>query len=318
MKIARIILAAIFVFFLAGKVAEAGRITVVYPSPSWNTHMPIMVAQELGIFAREGLEVQSVYVRGGPTAIAALLSGGADYAVVAGIPAVSSIARGAAVLIVSGFSARIDYTLIGRPGVSTVQDLRGKILGVTGAGGMAEFATVTALAKEGLYRDKDYSLRYVGNSAARIVTLEKGIISAAPFSATERVQLVSKGFPVIMDIGDVLSDYPFLVVLTSQRKIQTNPREVVAFLRAIERAMELIHTNKSKAIAAAVKVDPKANVDVQSKAMPYFAKGFTLRITKKNIDALIAAAKLQTVAKKMGGSEKFFTTKFVRRVLVKK
>ena len=67
--------------------AAAKPINVAYPSPSWNTSLPVSVAKEFGLFATEGLEVQSVYVRGGPVVMAALLGGDADFAVIAGVTA---------------------------------------------------------------------------------------------------------------------------------------------------------------------------------------------------------------------------------------
>ncbi|HEX9455047.1 MAG TPA: ABC transporter substrate-binding protein, partial [Candidatus Binatia bacterium] len=145
-------------FFIAGLLAfcasaHAKTITVAYPSPSWNTSLPVSTARDFGIFAMEGLDVRPVYVRGGPVVMAALLSGEADYAIMAGVTAVTSIARGADVVIVGGHTAYIDQVLVGAKSVAKLSDLKGKVVGVTGAGGVTEFATVEALARKGLVRD---------------------------------------------------------------------------------------------------------------------------------------------------------------------
>ncbi len=71
--------------------AAAKTINVAYPSPSWNTSLPVSMAKEFGLFTGEGLEVQPVYVSGGPVVMAALLSGDADFAVIAGVTTVTSI-----------------------------------------------------------------------------------------------------------------------------------------------------------------------------------------------------------------------------------
>jgi hypothetical protein len=89
----------------------AKTINVAYPSPSWNTSLPVSMAKEFGLFAAEGLEVQPVYVRGGPVVMAALLGGDADFAVIAGVTAVTSIQRGADIVIVGGHTAYIDQVL---------------------------------------------------------------------------------------------------------------------------------------------------------------------------------------------------------------
>ena len=93
--------------------AHAKTITVAYPSPSWNTSLPVSTARDFGIFAAEGLDVRPVYVRGGPVVMVALLSGEADYAIMAGVTAVTSISRGAEVVIFGGHTAYIDQVLVG-------------------------------------------------------------------------------------------------------------------------------------------------------------------------------------------------------------
>src|SRR5262245_15704577 len=113
----------------------------------------------------------------------------------------------------------IDYTLIGSKKITSLSDLKGKIVGVTGAGGIAEFATVEELARKGLVRDRDYKILYgAGNSPARAQALDAGRIQAAPFSFMERLDLEQRGFPVLFDIGTVMPKFPFVLLLTNRRK----------------------------------------------------------------------------------------------------
>ena len=58
---------------------------------------------ELGLFAAENLEVKTVFIQGGPTAMAALIGGDVDYVKVAGIPAARAIAQGTPLVIAGGF-----------------------------------------------------------------------------------------------------------------------------------------------------------------------------------------------------------------------
>ena len=134
----------------------------------------------------------------------------------------------------------MDYTLIGAKGISQLNDLKGKIVGVTGAGGIAEYAAVEGLAKKGLVRDRDYKILYgVGNSPSRAQALEAGRIQASPFSFLERLELEQKGFPVLFEIGKVLPGFPFVVILAAKRKVETDPEGVVALLRGMKRGSRL-------------------------------------------------------------------------------
>ncbi len=134
-------------------IVAAKPVTFAYQTPTLNSTLPLIVGVDFGFFSTEGLEVKTVFIRGGPTAIAALVGGDVDYTLVAGVPAVRAIIQGAPLVIVSGMQPYMDYTLIGAKGITQLNDLKGKIVGVTGAGGIAEYAAVEGLAKKGLVRD---------------------------------------------------------------------------------------------------------------------------------------------------------------------
>jgi ABC-type nitrate/sulfonate/bicarbonate transport system substrate-binding protein len=273
------------------------------------------MAKEFGLFAAEGLEVRPVYVRGGPVVMAALLGGDADFAVIAGVTAVTSIQRGADIVIVGGHTAYIDQVLMGAKGVQTLSALKGKVVGVTGSGGVTEFATVEALARNGLVRDKDYTILYSGNSPARVNALENGLIQAAAFSAIEKVVMEQKGYPLILETGKSIPEFPFMVIVTSRQKIKSNPLEVSAFLRALRNSMNLIRQDREKVIAAAIKKDPNANVAVLRKSLDYTVESFSISLEKKNIQALVNAAKLGVNLDGPGHLEKFFRDDFMNKVL---
>jgi ABC-type nitrate/sulfonate/bicarbonate transport system substrate-binding protein len=99
-----------------GKYLHAKTIDVAYPSPAWNSSLPLSIGRQFGMFAAEGLEVRPIYVRGGPIVMAALLSGQVDYAIMAGLTVVNSIHRGADVVIVGGHTAHLDQALIAAKG----------------------------------------------------------------------------------------------------------------------------------------------------------------------------------------------------------
>ena len=298
--------------------ADAKTLNVAYPSPSWNTSLPVSMAKEFGLFTAEGLEVQPVYVRGGPVVMAALLGGDADFAVIAGVTAVTSIQRGADIVIVGGHTAYIDQVLIGAKGVTRLSELKRKVVGVTGSGGVTEFATVEALARKGLLRDKDYTILYSGNSPARVNALENGLIQAGAFSAIEKVVMEQKGYPLLLETGKTIPEFPFMVIVTSRQQIKVNPSEVMAFLRAVRNSMNLIQTSKEKVMGAALKKDPHAYVSVLRKSLDYTVDSFSINLAKKNIQALVNAAKLGVNLDAPGAAEKFFVDDFMNKVLSSK
>jgi NitT/TauT family transport system substrate-binding protein len=306
------------VFSAAGWIScvEAKSVTFAYNTPTLSGTLPIVVAQDFGFFAAEGLEVKTVFIRGGPTAMAALVGGGVDYIFVAGIAAVRAIAQNAPMIIVSGIQPYMDYTLIGGKGITGVNDLKGKVVGVTGPGGIAEFASVEGLAKKGLVRDRDYKILYgVGNSPARAQALETGKIQASPFSFLERMELEKKGFPVLFDIGSVMPGFPFVVIVSGKQKIESDPEGVVALLRAINRGLEFLKKNPEKVAEAVIKKNTFGDPATVRKVINQFAGLYAISITKDDIDSLIAATRIEAEAQKLGGAEKFFTRQFLLKAL---
>src|SRR6478672_1908225 len=71
----RILVAGLALWLWTADNTLAKPITLAYNTNSLNVTLPIQVAQELGFFTGEGFEVTPVYVRSGPTALTALVSG---------------------------------------------------------------------------------------------------------------------------------------------------------------------------------------------------------------------------------------------------
>ena len=291
---------------------EARSVNFASNTPTLSGTLPLVVAQDFGFFAAEGLDVKTVLIRGGPTAMAALVGGGVDYTLVAGVAAVRAIAQNAPMLIISGIQPYMDYTLIGAKGINSVNDLKGKVVGVTGPGGVAEFAAVEGLAKKGLARDRDYTILYgVGNSPARAQALESGKIQASPFSFLERLELEKKGFPSLFDIGSVMPGFPFVVIASGKQKIENDPEGIVATLRAINRGLDFLKKNRDKVADAVIKKNTFGDPSTVRKVINQFAELYSTSIAKEDIEALIAATRIEAEAKKLGGAEKFFTRQFL-------
>jgi len=95
------------------KAVGAKPITFAYQTPTLSSTLPLIVGAEFGFFSAERLELRTVFVRGGPTAIEALIGGDVDYTLASGVTTVRAIAQGAPLVIVGGIQPYVDYTLIG-------------------------------------------------------------------------------------------------------------------------------------------------------------------------------------------------------------
>lgn len=229
---------------------EKRNVRVVFTSLAWNSELPFRVALARGLFKAQGLEIQPIFVRGGPVAIAALLSGEVDFAEIGGAQAIiRTRSRGADVTIIGLISNTVSYQLLGNKTTRSLEGLKGKVLGVTGAGAFSDFAMRTFLRRRGIDPEKDVTLRAIGGSALRAAALEKGIVAAAPFAPEDTVRLTRLGFPMIANLSDTL-DIPQGVVATRQEVLEKYPEMSKRFLKALILGMQFVKTNKAEAIKA--------------------------------------------------------------------
>jgi NitT/TauT family transport system substrate-binding protein len=112
---------------------EKQKIRMVFVSLAWNSEIPFRAALSRGYFKQQGLQVEPILIRGGPAAIAALVSGEVDFGAIGGAQAVfRSRARGLDLSIIGCTSSTTNYILLGNKQTRTVEELKGKMIGVTG------------------------------------------------------------------------------------------------------------------------------------------------------------------------------------------
>jgi NitT/TauT family transport system substrate-binding protein len=290
--------------------ADFRGITLGLVSTSWNTQLPPAVAQRGGFFHEEGLDVRSVTIAsGGPIMMAVLSSGQAEIVIAGAVAMLRGIASGAPVVIVAGVVDKPDYALIGAKGMKSLGDLKGKIIGSTGAGSFSEFAVVESLRRNGLARDRDYSLIPVGGTAVRVAALETNKIQAAPLSSGERVPIEQRGYPVLLEIGKTLPEFPFTVLVATKKFAASSPDKVVGAVRAFGKAMDLIRRDKDKAVELGKKHGLRGEPEIQRKALDYVADDFTVRLRPENVAALLNVIGIA------GSPDRFFDQSFLKRAL---
>ena len=253
---------------------EKKNLQVVFVSLSWNNQLPFRIAIAKNLFKEQGLAIEPIFVRGGPTAIAALVSGNVDFASIGGAQAaIRGTARGLDLHIIASQSNYTNYTLLGSKEVKSAEELRGKIIGVTGAGAFSDFAVRIYLKRNNLDPDKDVTLRAIGGTAVRAVALEKGLIAAAPFSAEDAVRLLDKGFPMIVNLNEALR-IPQSVLVTRGEVLQKYPGTTKRFLKAVILGMQFAKRNKQEAIKIGFATGLQGEPEVVNRSYDLFSPGY--------------------------------------------
>jgi NitT/TauT family transport system substrate-binding protein len=250
---------------------EKKNLRVIFTSLAWNSELPFRTALTRGFFKSQGLEIQPIFVRGGPAAMAALVSGEVDFAEIGGAQAVMrSRARGLDVSIIASISNATNYQLLGGKSARTLEELKGKIIAVTGAGAFSDFAMRIFLRRRGIDPDKDITLRAIGGSGLRAGALERGLVSAAPFAPEATVRLMRLGFPMIANLSDTLN-IPQSIVATRNEVLQRSPDTAKRFLKALILGIQFAKTKKADALKAGFEGGLQGEPEIVSQAYDLYA-----------------------------------------------
>jgi NitT/TauT family transport system substrate-binding protein len=254
---------------------EKKNIRMVFVSLAWNSEIPFRAALSRGYFKQQGLQVEPILIRGGPAAIAALVSGEVDFAAIGGAQAVfRSRARGLDLSIIGCTSSTTNYILLGDKQTRRVEDLKGKMIGVTGAGTYSEFAVKAFLKKNNINPDKDVTLRAIGGTVLRAAAIEKGIIAAAPFSPEDAVRLMKAGYVVISNMSESLG-IPQNIIVTRNEVLDKYPDSSKRVLKAYIQGIQLAKFNKKEAIKAGYESGLSGDPEIVSAAWDLYAPGLT-------------------------------------------
>lgn len=261
-------------FFHPAQAQEKKNLRIVFVSLSWNNQLPYRIAIAKGFFQEQGLTVEQIFVRGGPTAIAALVSGNVEFGSIGGAQApIRSNARGLDLQILASLSNYTNYTLLGDKEAKGIEDLRGKIIGVTGAGAYSDFAIRIFLKRHNIDPDRDVALRAIGGTALRAIALERGVINAAPFTAEDTIKLIDKGFPMIVNLNEALR-IPQSVLVTRGDMLRKYPETSKRFLKAMILGMQVAKHNKKEAIQIGLASGLPGESELVNRSYDLFSPGY--------------------------------------------
>jgi NitT/TauT family transport system substrate-binding protein len=176
------------------------KITVGVAAMSPRT-IPLIIAQEQGLFAKQGIEARVVLIKGAPILVASLVSGELEVGYTGGTSVLGAAAQGPYLKILSSVSSKLTHTMLASPNLKTAEQLRGKRFGIQSMGGTTWMHTILGLEHVGLDVKRDnINILTIGDSVLIGQSLEAGRIDAAVLDGVLARRLISKGFSVIVDL----------------------------------------------------------------------------------------------------------------------
>ena len=221
-----------------------------------STLWPVWVAQKQGFLEKQGIVVKNVYTPNSIAQMVGLIKGEFDMVTTALDNVIaydegegSPQAPKEADLIAYMGGTNGANSLIARPEIKSIQDLKGKDLAVDAISTGYAFVLQEILAKNGFTKD-DYKLVPFGATGARWQALQDGKAAAGLISPPISQIAIGKGFNNLADAADVLGGYQGTVGATRRDWAKNNADTVVGFIRAYRQGLDWLKVpgNKQQAM----------------------------------------------------------------------
>ena len=221
--------------------AEAKDIPIIYSAVTASESV-VWVAHEIGLFQKHGLNTQIVYVSSGSRAMSALIAGETPILFSAASPAVSAALGGARVKIIMGLLNVFPYYLVSVKGITQVEQLRGKKIGISRFGSSGHAAAVYALRRFNLEPGRDVALLQIGGGAERIAALQANAVQGTLLTSPQELLAKKLGAHVLADLAQLGIPFVHSAVVTRDEVIAQQPELLNNFARAVVEGLHFIKT----------------------------------------------------------------------------
>jgi NitT/TauT family transport system substrate-binding protein len=185
----------------------------------------MFLAKDQGLFDAQGVDADLQFIASN-TGVPALVSDQTQFALIGGPETLGAVVAGADLVAIVQLSGAQPYLFEVSPSIQTIDDLKGKKVGVSTLGSSSDTATRIALRAKGLNPDKDVSIVAVGSLENRMAAMASGAVDAGLGSPPETIKLEEGGMHPLFDLSQM--DVPPLAqCLIVKRSTITNQRDLV-------------------------------------------------------------------------------------------
>lgn len=256
---------------LAATAAQAQeKVVIGLPtSPPNVVHMPVIIAKDLGLYKKAGLDVETVSLGDGTKVYRALLAGNIDFGLTPGAPTIIGRANGATVKALSANLPKFEASMIVRANVKTMADLKGKRIGIQEPGGFADILSRSVLRAAKI---DPKEVNFVSIASEDVPALVANQVDTAILHVEQEMLAKSK-VPDLHAVG---------------RMWELQPKTLYTFLSATEKTLKTKPDVTEKVVAATIEATRIMYSD-KARVLPIMVKetGYSEKIISESYDFLV-------------------------------
>ncbi len=231
-----IALCLLALFQTHGLAADKVRMAFSAVSP---TQGVLWVADVGGLFTKNGISAEIIYTR---AAIETLVAGEVQFGQMTGALMFSARLQGADPVMVAGVQDVLNDRLIVRPNINSVEELKGKRVGVFRFGSASHLRLLNVLPRYGM-GERDVTFLQVGDTPERLIALHGGSIDATLLSPPDHFEATRRGMKILLNLRDLNVPYQGTGLVTTQRLIARNRDLARRTLKSFVEAIHAVRTN---------------------------------------------------------------------------
>ena len=249
---------------------------------------PVWAANDRSLLKKYGFETEVIAMQGGTQLAQAIIAGSIPIAVMGGAYLTAAV-RGADLIMIATHMDKLPYSLIVKPNIKRVEDLKGTRLAISRFGSSSDAGLRLALQKLGLNPEKDVTIVQVGGQTERFAALKAntvdGTVVIPPLTgAAQRL-----GYNGLINMTKLGIPYPQEGVVVSRQTLTTRREMVIRFLKAYSEGVKELKADKEFAVgilAKHLRMDRKKDREALEDSFQEVVIEQMLKVPNINLEAI--------------------------------
>jgi NitT/TauT family transport system substrate-binding protein len=214
--------------------------------------MSVLIADDLGLYKKHGITVKTISQAGGVFVYRAMLAGNVDVGMVPGSIVIVSASKGSPARMIYVNAPKFEASMVARPNVPTMADLKGKRIGIQEPGGFADINS-RAVLRAAKIDPKDVS--FVSIATEDVPALVADQVDTGILHVEQEMLAKSKvpGIHAIARMWELQPKAVYLGAAATDKTIKEKPDQLKAFIKANMEATRVLYSDKAKVMPSLVK-----------------------------------------------------------------
>jgi NitT/TauT family transport system substrate-binding protein len=272
----------------------------------------MFMAKQEGLFKRNGLDVELLHIPSSSRAIQAILAGEIAISFMDGSNAAQANLKGANLALVAGATNRMVFSLMAKPEIMSVSELRGKKIGITRIGSSTHTSALYALSQAGL-KPSDYQILPLVEVPNIFTALAAGQIDAGVVSPPTNSRARKSGFRELVNLAKEGPEYVSVAVGTSRTYMNANEDTVRRVVRSYAEGVYMFKSNKAAALKMIENQLRVKEIDIQEDTYNQFRQylEYPPYVTRKAMEAVLAELGDKDLTARAAKPDDFIDMRFI-------